>query len=154
VDVSGLDAALAGVRRICLDSSTCIAYHSTSEPVHPLARHLLHRIVDPEDPLLGYLSALSGMELLIRPIRAGGADLSFMHAFLGGFPNLHALPIDLDVALQAANVRALSRLPTADSLLIASAMLANCGAIVTNDGEWHRRLRGSFPQFRWVYLAE
>jgi predicted nucleic acid-binding protein len=91
--------------------------------------------------------------LLIRPIRAGVADLTFMHAFLRGYPNLRVLPVDLDVSLQAATVRAATRLPLPDAFLIASATLAGCDAIVTNDEAWHQRLRGLFGSFRWIYLS-
>lgn len=153
MDVNGLDDALQGMHRVFLDTSTCIAYHSTAEPVHPLARHLFRRIADPDDPIAGYLGAVTAAELLIRPIRAGGADLTYMHTFLRGFPNLHTLPMDLDVALQTANIRAFARLPLPDSILIASALLAGCEAIVTNDREWHVRLQAHFPQFCWVYLS-
>ena len=77
-----------------------------------------------------------------------------MHTFLRGFPNLHTLPIDLDVALQAANIRAFTRLPLPDAMLIATALLSGSEAIVSNDGDWHRRLRPHFPQFRWICLSE
>ena len=153
MDVAGLEQALAGAHRVFLDTSACIAYHSSAEAVHPLARHLFRRAADPDDPLTAYLSVVSAAELLIRPIRAGGRDLTFMHGFLRGFPNLHVLPVDLDVALQAANIRALTRLAVPDALLTSSALLSGCEAIVSNDEHWDRRLRGLFPQFRWIYLA-
>lgn len=154
MDIERLERDLHEVTRVFLDTSACIAYHSTREEVHACARHLFGRIAASNDPLIGYISAVSAVELLIRPVRAGGADLTFMHAFLRGFPNLHALPVDLDVSLQAANVRALTRLPIPDALLVASAMLAGCEAIITNDRAWGRRLAGLFPRFRWVYLAD
>jgi len=153
VDVAALDHALQHIHRSFLDTSTCIAYHSTAESVHPLARHLFRRIADGADPFTGYLLVVTAAELLIRPIRAGAADLTFMHTFLRGFPNLHVLPADLDVALQAANIRALTRLPLPDAFLVASAMLANCEAIITNDESWHKRLQSHFPAFRWIYLS-
>ena len=77
-----------------------------------------------------------------------------MHAFIRGFPNLTALPVDLDVALEAANIRAFTRLPMADAVLVASALLSASEAIVTNDRDWYTRLQGAFPRFRWVYLAQ
>lgn len=154
MDVATFERALAGAHRVFLDTSTCIAYHSTAEAVHPLARHLFRRIADADDPLGGYLPVVSAAELLIRPIRAGGADLTFMHAFLRGFPNLRVLPADLDVALQAANIRALTRLPMSDAILTASAVLSTCEVVVSNDRDWRQRLQGHFPQFRWLYLGE
>ena len=154
MDTERLDHDLAGVTRVFIDTSACIAYHSTAEIVHPGARHLLGRIAAPDDRLTGYVSTISAVELLIRPVRAGGADLTYMHAFLRGFPNLHILPVDLDVSLQAANVRALTRLSLPDALIISSALLAGCEAIVTNDQAWSRRLAGHFARFRWLYLAD
>lgn len=153
MDVAALDLALRDVHRVFLDTSACIAYHSTAEAVHPIALHLFRRIAAPDDPLAGYLSAVTAAELLVRPVRAGGARLTFMHAFLRGFPNLQVLPVDLDVALQTANIRAMTRLSLPDALLSATALLTGCEAIVSNDREWHRRLQGHFPQFRWLYLA-
>jgi hypothetical protein len=37
-----------------LDSSTLIAYHSPHEHASPLATHLLNRIADLDDPIIGY----------------------------------------------------------------------------------------------------
>ena len=153
MDVASLDQALGDAQRVFLDTSACIAYHSIAEAVHPLARHLFQRIADPADRLSGYLSVVSAAELLIRPIRSGGADLTYMHAFLRGFPNLQVLPVDLDVALQAANIRALTRLSMPDAILTASALLSGCEAIISNDRDWHQRLQPYFAQFRWLYLA-
>jgi predicted nucleic acid-binding protein len=153
MNAESLDRLLKGVTRAFVDTSTCIAYHSTAEAAHFLARHLFQRIASPADPLAAYLSVISAAELLIRPIRAGAADLTFMHTFLRAFPNLTILPTDLDVALQAANIRALTRLPLPDAFLIASAMLSGCEAVISNDRDWHRRLSGQFPAFRWIYLA-
>ncbi|HWE63405.1 MAG TPA: PIN domain-containing protein [Chloroflexota bacterium] len=137
-----------------LDSSTLIAYHSPHEATHTLAHHLLRRIEHDHDPLHGYYSVMSAMELLIRPIRTGLQEFTFMHTFLSAYPNLTALPMDLTVALQAANVRATTNIRTPDAVIIASALLAGCEAIVCNDQQWIGRLRGLFPQFSWIYLGQ
>jgi predicted nucleic acid-binding protein len=154
VETSALDRALGDAQRVFLDTSACIAYHSTAEPVHPLARHLFRRIEDPDDSLTGYISVVTATELLIRPVRAGGSDLTFMHTFLRGFPHFTVLPMDLDVALQAANVRAFARLPLPDAILVATALLSSSEAIVSNDRDWSRRLSAHFRDFRWIYLAQ
>lgn len=70
------------------------------------------------------------------------------------FPNLHVLPVDMDVALQTANIRAFTRLSMPDAILTASALLSGSEAIITNDRDWQRRLSSHFPQFRWLYLAQ
>ncbi len=149
-----LDRALGDARRILLDTSTLIAYHSTAEPVHPLARHLLGRIEEDSDPLVGYFSVVSAAELLIRPYRRGTPELTLMHTFLSAFPNLTVLPVDLGVATQAATVRAITGIRMPDALILASGLLAGCEAIVSNDERWKHRMEPLFHQFTWIYLAD
>jgi predicted nucleic acid-binding protein len=154
VSAAALDAALGDTERALLDSSTLIAFHERQEAVHPLAVHLLRRIELPADHLCGYYSVLSASELLVRPIRAGSPQLTFMHVFLTTFPNLTSLPIDLPMAMQAATIRAISGIRLPDALVIASGLLAGCQAIISNDEQWHRRLAPLFQQFRWIYLGD
>src|SRR5438552_4778438 len=119
-----LDRALGDSARILLDSSALIAFHSPHERAYPLAQHLLQRIAAASDPLRGYYSVVSAVELLVRPVRSGPAEYNFMHTFLTQYPMLTALPVDLSVALQAATLRAASRLPAPDALVVASGLLA------------------------------
>jgi predicted nucleic acid-binding protein len=151
--VSDLDARIGDVERAFLDTSVCIAYHSSDELVHPLAVHLVQRIEDDADPLVGCVSVITAAELLVRPLRSAGPELVLMHTFLRRLPNLHIVDVDFEVAHQAANIRALTRLALADTLIIATAIMAGCGVIVTNDESWSRRLAPLFPQFRWIYLG-
>jgi predicted nucleic acid-binding protein len=149
-----LDKAVNGCTRVLLDSSTLIAFHSPQETVHPLARHLLTRVEDDQDPLAAYYSAVTAMEVLVRPIKAGSHELTFMHAFLTSYPHLILLPVDLHVATQAATLRAMTNLRSPDCLILASGMLANCEALVYNDEAWGTRLRAHFSTFRWIYLHD
>jgi predicted nucleic acid-binding protein len=153
MDIRQLDAVLGSAHRAFFDSSTCIANFSTTEDAHPLARHLFDRVADDTDPLIGYISIISAAEMLVRPIQAADHRLSLVHDFLLGFPNLHMLDADFEIALQAANIRAAARMAMADALLIGTAILAGCEVIVTNDARWSRRLSPLFPQFTWIYLG-
>jgi predicted nucleic acid-binding protein len=149
-----LDAALARVERVLLDTSALIAFHSRHEAVHPLAKHLLGRIEDAGDPLRGYVSVVTAAELLIRPHRIGIEQFTYMHTFLTQFPNLTVLPMDLVVATQAATIRSTTGLRLPDAIVVASGLLAGCEGIVCNDEAWARKLRPLFPLFRWVYLGD
>jgi predicted nucleic acid-binding protein len=153
MDLAGLDAAMGDAERAFIDTSVCIAFHSPVEVVHPLARHLMRRIERADDPLSGYLSVVSAAELLVRPIRGASADLLTMHAFLRNLPNLHIIDVDFEVAHQAARIRALRRVALPDALIVATAILSGCEAIVTNDAQWSRRLGPLFPQFTWIHLG-
>jgi predicted nucleic acid-binding protein len=91
--------------------------------------------------------------MLVRPIRAGERHLLTMHRFLRDFPNLQIVNTDFEVAHQAANIRALTRLALPDSLIVGTAIMSACEVIVTNDERWARRLAPLYPRFRWVYLG-
>jgi predicted nucleic acid-binding protein len=149
-----LARAIGDSRRILLDSSALIAYHSPLETAHPLAAHLFSRMAVEEQPLLGFCSMVSASELLVRPIRAGTRELVMMHRFLTESPNLALLPVDLFVALQAANLRSLTTIRLPDALIVASGLLAGCEVIVSNDERWKRQFAPLYPQFRWLYLGD
>ncbi len=149
-----LDAVLGSAERLLLDSSTLIGFHNSAERAYPLARHLLQRIADNQDPLRGYVSVLTASELLVRPIRAGDPDYTYMYSFLTNFPNLTMLPVDLVVAMEAASLRAIGNIRLPDALIIASGLLAGCEVIVSNDEGWKRRFEPLFRQFRWIYLSD
>ena len=100
MNIAELDAAIGDAHRAFVDSSTCIAHFSTAEHTHPLARHLFGRVQDDADPLVAHISVVSCMEMLVRPIRAGSADLGLVSTFLRETPNLHLIEVDLSVALQ------------------------------------------------------
>jgi predicted nucleic acid-binding protein len=153
VDIASLDSALGKVERAFLDTSICVAYHSANEAVHPLVRHLIRRIERDDDPLVGFLSVVTAAELLVRPMRCAADDVRLMQQFLRQIPHLHILDVDFEIAQQAANVRALTRLALPDALLIGTAILAGCEAIITNDERWARRLRPLYSQFTWIYLG-
>ena len=147
-----LDAALGESERVLVDSSTIIAFHTAAEHTHSLAKHLFGRIEAASDPLTGLYSVVSATEVLVRPLRSGPGPHAYMHTFLTSFPNLHALVMDFNVALQAANLRAAHNLKVPDAIIVASGLLAGCEAIVTGDEAWGRGLQPLFSKFKWVYL--
>jgi predicted nucleic acid-binding protein len=154
VSIASLDAIIGDAESALLDTSTLVAFHTRKEATHELAKHHLSRIQREGDPLNGCYSVVSATELLVRPVRAGPSEAAFMHTFLRHFPHLQVLPVDLDVATQAATLRAIKNLKTPDALIIASGLLAGCEVIVTNDEEWKRKLGPFFREFRWIYLGE
>lgn len=152
--ITDLDRAIGDARRILLDSSTLIAFHSPLEAAHPLAAHLIARMAAEEDPLFGFCSMVSASELLVRPIRVGGLNVILMHRFLTESANLELVPVDLFVAMQAANLRSLATIRLPDALIIASGLLSGCEVIISNDERWKRQFAPLYPQFRWLYLND
>lgn len=93
------------------------------------------------------------MELLTRPLRNERADaIQAVYDFVGDFPNIQVEPVGLDVAIQAARIRALARLDPADALIVATGMLAGARVLVTGDREW-ARLAVLADAPRVVYLS-
>jgi len=146
---AGLDAILRNVDRITIDTSVMIAFHQRAQSAHQIAAHLFRRIERGE--FTCYFSVISMAEVLVRPMRSGPHDEQFMHDFLAGFPNLVIKHVDEQVAQQAASVRVTTGIKPPDSFIIATALLANSGAIVFNDARW-QRCQALLPRFRWVYL--
>ncbi|MDO8674360.1 MAG: hypothetical protein Q7O66_23380 [Dehalococcoidia bacterium] len=64
------------------------------------------------------------------------------------------MPTDFEVALQAANLRALTTVAMPDALIVATALLAGCKAIVTNHGQWKTAMSRLFANFLWLYLSD
>jgi predicted nucleic acid-binding protein len=154
VTIADLDRAIGDARRILLDSNTLLAYHSPAEAAHPLAAHLIARMAEEENPLIGFCSMVSASELLVRPIRAGGLNLILMHRFLTESANLELISIDLFVAMQATSLRSLATIRLPDALIVASGLLGGGGIIVSNDERWKRQFAPLYPRFRWLYLND
>jgi len=152
VSLATLDAALAGVGLVVIDTSVWLAFVTTADATHHLARHLFRRVAADHDPLRAEASMVTATEALVRPARAGTADLARMRAYLTGYPHLTLVPVGLEIATAAAVVRARSGLKTPDALVVASALVNGADAVVSNDDAWAKRLGAAYPATRWVGL--
>jgi predicted nucleic acid-binding protein len=61
-----------------------------------------------------------------------------MQNLLTDFPNLTWVPVDLEIAKQAARIRAVYNLKTPDALHAATAFLSGATAFITNDAIFER----------------
>jgi predicted nucleic acid-binding protein len=152
VSIGSLDAALAGVGLVAIDTSVWLAFMTTADTTHHLARHLFRRVAADDDPLRAEASMVTVTEALVRPARAGTVDLARMRAYLAAFPHLRLVPVELEIATTAAVVRARTCLKTRDALIVASAMVNRADAVVTNDDAWAKQLATAYPAIRWVGL--
>ena len=102
----------------------------------------------------GVISVLSLTELLTAPAQAD--DLSAMRdyeLYLLNFPNLTIEPLDVEIAREAAQMRALTRLPAPDAIILATAQEVGADAIVTNDRRWRNKLKHPDILFLDDYLG-
>jgi predicted nucleic acid-binding protein len=133
---SALDAAIPPGATIVLDTSAVLAYLSGAEPASAAATSIIDGLTaSGRNPAV--VSAITVTEALVRPMRAASASaIRLVDDFLLHFPNLRVDPVTVAVAREAARIRAATAAPTPDALVIATAVVASAGAIVTNDRSW------------------
>jgi predicted nucleic acid-binding protein len=100
-----LELAIEPGAPLLLDTTAVAAYLDTSEATHDVAREIIDEIVAGGRNTAA-ISAVTAMELLIRPLRAMPPTDHAVLAFLEHQPNLAVLPVDLEVARAAARIRA------------------------------------------------
>lgn len=152
--------ALSGCRRVNLDTNPVVYYFGGGEPYGRLMRALFGLVR--KGSLEVVISRIVQMELLVKPIRdkdldAAGEVIHFMRTT----PNLEVADVSLPIVIEAAFVRADSLdvrdegrneaaaddrkgeeggLVVPDCLVIATGMVTQCDATITNDRRWRRTL--------------
>jgi len=144
---AALEHQIAAGSVIVLDSSAVLAYLDGGEQISGAATHVIDGLVrSGRNP--GQISAVTVTETLVRPFRLAGpaqADeagtgeqdaIATVEDFLRNFPNLTIVPIDYSVSREAARIRALTELRTADALVMATAVVSGASVVVGNDERW------------------
>jgi predicted nucleic acid-binding protein len=127
-----LGQRLADHSIIGLDTPVFI-YHVEAHPRYlPLTRQLLSGVETGR--WTGVTSTITVMELTVHPWRQGRPGIARAYeALLVHFPHLILAEVTRDVARQAAQIRARYAIPPADALQVATALVHNATAFVTND---------------------
>ena len=132
--VAGFLSAVKEKRAVLIDTNVVI-YFLEASPVFGEAAKGLFRLVQAGE-VQAYLSVVSTVELLVRPLRAGNEELvQKIRLFLEHFPNLRLCDVTRRIALEAARVRAKTNLKVPDSILVATAAIHG-SALVGNDLDW------------------
>jgi len=153
VSLASLRRAVPEGDRILLDTTAVAAYLDESEATHLLSRHILEEFVaSGRNPAI--ISMITVMELLVRPLRASPPGHYTLLAFLRNHPNLSAVPVDLQVAQDAAFLRASSRLSPPDALVVGTGLAAQVGHLITNDRKWSTKLSTITDRVRVVTLSD
>lgn len=136
--MTNLDDALKRVTRLGLDTSSFIYFVETHPQYDALVTEIFQRIALGHT-LSGVTSVITLCEVLVHPLRRGNAYLQREYTdLLLNSANLQTLPVDADVAAQAAVLRAAYNLRTPDALHLATALNAGCEAFLTNDSTLRR----------------
>jgi predicted nucleic acid-binding protein len=125
---------LAPFRRVAVDTNLCI-YHlepGAARGRRSIAAHIFERAA--KRALAIDLPAIVRLEMLVQPLRLrDDVAVAKVRRFAHGQGGVEPSGVTEDVIMRAAEVRAATRLRTADSLVVASALATGCGAIIGND---------------------
>lgn len=153
MSVSSLESAIPPGDRVLLDTTTLAAYLDGTEAVHAVARHVVEQFVG-TGRNGAVISMITVMELLIRPMRVTPPGHHTVLAFIRNHPNLAAIDVDLQVAQDAAFLRAAHRFAPPDALVVGTALAAQVGHLVTNDFAWVDRLAPMRERIKVCILAQ
>ena len=83
-------------------------------------------------------SGLIVVEALVKPLRDGNRQIEAQYHEVFGASVFRVLEMPLAVFEQAAQIRAVTGLKTADALHAATALRAECDLFITNDADFRR----------------
>ena len=142
---AALERQLAAGAVLVLDSSAVLAYLDGGEQISGAATHVIDGLVR-SGRNQALISAVTVTEALVRPFRLAAPTqasedeapdaITTVEDFLRNFPILAIVPVDYAVAREAARIRALTGLRTADALVMATARVSGAGVLVGNDERW------------------
>lgn len=125
--------------RLLIDTTVLAAYFDANDSTHPVAAYILKELVATgRNP--GTVSMVTVMEILVRPMRSVPPNHHTVLGFLRTYPNLVCMPVDLQVAQDAAHLRADKRLAPPDALIVGTGLAAQVRHLVTNDDDWSKKL--------------
>ncbi len=123
---------LKAYRRVALDTSAVIYGLEDVAPYRELAQHVFALME--RGLMIGMASTVVEAEVLVKPLRDGNwPNLARAELFFRDSPNLVIRGFDRAIARRAAKVRATSRMPLPDAIVVATALEERCDAIVGND---------------------
>jgi predicted nucleic acid-binding protein len=132
-----VNSALVGAEIICLDSAPLIYLIENHAEFAPRIAPIVQEI--DSGRRRGISSVISLLEILVKPIQQGRADLvaSYRRRLLGQ-PNFRVLDVGAAIAERAAEIRSVHRFKTPDAIQLATAELARADVFITNDRDLAR----------------
>jgi predicted nucleic acid-binding protein len=132
-----LDDALVGVARLGIDTALIIYFIEAHPLYEAIVTPIFKLIADRR--LTGITSTITLTEVLVQPFISANMRLQQEYRdILLYSPDFEVIPIDVNVAERAAELRARYGLRTPDALQIAAALSSDCEAFVTNDSKLQR----------------
>lgn len=139
MSLASIEAAVPTGDRLLLDTTVLAAYLDSTDATHPVAVHVLDQFVA-TGRNAAVVSMITVMEILVRPMRSSPPGHHTVLAFLRSHPNLECVPVDLQVAQDAAHLRADKNFAPPDALIVATGLATQVRHLVTNDHTWSSRM--------------
>jgi predicted nucleic acid-binding protein len=141
--------------RVLIDTSVLIAYFGKPEAdaTQGLATILIDDFVA-TGRNEAVISAVTAMELLVRPLKVAPKAALHVHGFLSHTEHLTLLSADLHVAQEAANLRAAYNFKAPDALVAGTGLVAQVAHLITNDKEWATKLAPLKSRINVTYLRD
>ena len=120
-----------------IDTAPFIYFVERHSVYLPIIRDIFRRI--DQGFMRGCASVITLTEVLVQPKRCGATALEKEYRdLLVRSRNFELIPIDAEIAEQAAELRSRYNLRTPDALQIAASISAGCEAFLTNDKQLKR----------------
>ncbi len=130
-----LEQALTGITKLGIDTSPFIYFIER----HPVYLAIMQEIIQKIDAgkIIGYSSVVTLTEVLVHPKQLKKLTLEKKYRnLLQNSRNFELIPIDANIAEQAAELRAHYNLRTPDTLQLATIYEVGCQAFLTNDKDF------------------
>ena len=126
------NATLSSLSRVAFDTNALIYLLERREPWFPYVQRAVEGLESGR--MSGVISTTVEMEVLVGPLRNGDIEAyERIEMFLLHRPNLSIVEVSRVIARKAADIRARTSLAPMDSIIVATALDANCHAIIGND---------------------
>lgn len=138
VDLGKFGRALAGTRRVGLDTQVLIYHLEDIAPYNELTTYILTEASAGKIELL--LSVVSLSEILVKPWQEGDGDhAGRIRVALESLPGMRFADVTPAEAADGAALRGRTGLPLPEALIVASIVNQGARAIITNDKTWRAK---------------
>ena len=133
-------------RRLSLDTNVIIYFLERREPYLSWLEPVLRSIIFGDRQAV--ISVIAEAELRVKPLRDSNVEaLARIDALLAD-NSVRVVGVDRELARRAAAIRAELDLELPDAIIVATAIVSGCDALVGNDGTCARRV----TEIPYVYL--
>jgi predicted nucleic acid-binding protein len=124
---------------IAIDTAPFIYLFEEHPQFLPVSDSVISRCDNPDDPLEAITSVITVTEVIVHPLQLGQKHVAeaYEHRLMNQ-RGLTVLPVDTEIAVRAADLRARYRFAVPDAIQLATAIEASADLFVTNDSQLRR----------------